>query len=398
MTLLSEIGGLLSLLFIIYLLRDLIPRISNKYHSNLQVFWPDNMAYCKNIKDIACDWLLKPPLLTVHDATRGLLLDDFLQRKNREEVLRGWPMGLLAKGIMVSESASEKGGLEVLRKFYDQYLTREGSLKMPMKYVDDALHGEILLFLYSQTRDLKYSKASAEIASRLLANYRQTRATLPYRKNNSVRFVDTLGMIVPFLFQYGTAFGDETARDLALLQMEEFILYGVEKQSGLPFHGYNPQFSNIPIGLFSWGRGVGWYAMGLSETLIQVRSDHPKFEFFKEAFTALAKTIGIFQKAEGGWGCVINNPSSRYDSSGTAMIIYALKKAMSEGLLNTSYQEMLLKGFVKLQSSTSLKGVVFDSQGVCMAMNNHSTLFSSTPYAQGMALAAAFVMNGRTRT
>ena len=312
-------------------------------------------------------------------------------RRVCEEVRRGWPMGLLAKGVMVADIYAG-GRLDVLEKFYARYLTSEGRFRFSLKYVDDALHGEVLLYLYKKTGNQKYRQASDEIFYWLLGQYRRSKTTLPYRDKISVRFVDTLGMIIPFLFEYNAQFVNKDAQELAVLHMEDFILFAVEKRSGLPFHGYNVEFSNMPTGLFSWGRGVGWYVLGLVEVLTQLTSSNTKFEFFQQSFIKLANTVRDLQKKDGGWGDIINISTSKYDSSATAMILYAFKKAMMAGIIDPSYQDMLSQGFHRLQGSTTKAGVVLDSQGVCMGLNKHSGVFSFTPYSQGMVLAATSVM------
>ena len=90
--------------------------------------------------------------------------------------------------------------------------------------------------------------------------------TVGYRKSmQNYRYVDTIGFICPFLVSYGIKYNNDECIDLAVKQIQEYEQYGMLEKHNIPSHAYNIE-TKAPLGLYGWGRGLGWYAIGLIDT------------------------------------------------------------------------------------------------------------------------------------
>ena len=85
-----------------------------------------------------------------------------------------------------------------------------------------------------------------------------------YRKDSPNQFIDALGMYVPFLVEYSRLTGDKLANKIAYDNMLEFYNYGVDKETGIPTHGYNKN-TLIKV-IVQLGRGIGWYVLAATYT------------------------------------------------------------------------------------------------------------------------------------
>ena len=144
----------------------------------------------------------------------------------------------------------------------------------------------------------EYDCLNPQLEEKILSYYQNEKeqGTIHYRPwVKNIRFVDTLGMVLPFLHACGWD-------DLAKRQMEEYdkaILNGV-----FPAHAYNVE-TNLPMGVFDWGRGIGWYILALIETA--------DMEGHNVRIIQLAKALLAHQKSDGGFGCFVFNSQSRME-------------------------------------------------------------------------------------
>ena len=67
-------------------------------------------------------------------------------------------------------------------------------------------------------------------------------------------------MYIPFLMEYFNIAKDSLAYQIADYNMQQYYRKGVDKETGIPFHGYDWN-SGIRVGSANWGRGIGWYLL-----------------------------------------------------------------------------------------------------------------------------------------
>lgn len=192
--------------------------------------------------------------------------------------------------------------------------------------------------------------------------------TIPYRKHaTSVRFVDTLGMVVPYLHWIGRD-------DMAIRQMNEYDC--AMWKHIFPAHAYNVK-QKLPMGVFDWSRGCGWYILALLET-----SD---MDGVKNKVLNLADALLPLQKADGGYGAFLFNENSRMEASGTALIGLLMLLAYDYTQMG-GYLDCAKKCEKALMGATRRNGCVDYCQGDTIGIGIYSQTFSLMPFAQGMTL------------
>lgn len=199
--------------------------------------------------------------------------------------------------------------------------------------------------------------------------------TIPYRRHElKNRYVDTLGMVVPYLHWTGRD-------DMAVRQFEE---YGMAMWRGVfPAHAYNVDL-NLPLGVFDWCRGCGWYILSLVES--------GGMDCVRDRVVNLASALLPLQKENGGYGAFLFNKKTRQESSGTALIgllMVAAYEYTNEDVYLTSARNCRMA----LMRATRRNGCVDFCQGDTACIGDYSHVFSLMPFAQGMALKLCRVLD-----
>ncbi len=119
---------------------------------------------------------------------------------------------------------------------------------------------------------------------------------------------------------------------------------------------------------------MGWFSMALVEVLKYFPKDHPKYDSLLNLFGNIAEGIKNTQDPESGlWFQVVDkgNLSDNWlESSGSGMMIYAVKTAVDCGFIDKSYLTVAQKGWTGLKKKISLdnKGLPVIN-GFAAAMN-----------------------------
>lgn len=201
--------------------------------------------------------------------------------------------------------------------------------------------------------------------------------TLPYVLERKERYVDTLGMVCPFLIKYHQTYNAPEMFELAKRQFDEFFRYGIHEKTGLPVHCFNPD-SGMPLGAYGWGRGCGWLALALDESIALLDGKDEYADVLKERAEQLIKALLPYQNEDGSFNALIGVKDSRRESSATAMI---------GGLLcRMGYRKEAEKCLSYLMKVTRRNGEVDFVQGDTMGIGNYSRRFEPMPAAQGFAL------------
>lgn len=193
-------------------------------------------------------------------------------------------------------------------------------------------------------------------------------STIPYRDwVKDIRFVDTLGMIVPYLHTIGND-------ALALRQLAE---YDAAMLKGLyPAHAFDLSLG-LPLGVFDWGRGCGWYILSLIEADDLSGND--------ERVVRLAKALLPLQRENGWYGAFLFVRGSRNESSCTSLIGRLMVKAY-ELTKDRAYLQSACLCEKALMTATRRNGAIDYCQGDTHGIGNYSLSFSVMPFVQGMAL------------
>lgn len=310
--------------------------------------WTDRKKWQEAVEEKARQWLHKSPTVQITDQNR-LVLWDILTGNYRSHTIQSWQdAGLLF-------ALSEQDAQEYIKLH-------------PHLFDEENIEIDMFLLAYI----LKIKKAlPIEVELRLkneFASHRQLQETFPYRKALPyIRFVDTIGMVCPLLHAIG--FGD-----LAIRQIEEYepACY----QGIFPPHAYDLKLQK-PLGIYDWGRGWGWYILGLIET-----ADLPGN---KKRILNFSKQLLSFQREDGGFSCFVFNLNERFESSGSALFgllfLHAYQLSGDECYLNAA-----IKIEKSLMKATRRDGTIDFAQGDTKGIGFYSQKFNRLPFAQGMGL------------
>ncbi len=227
------------------------------------------------------------------------------------------------------------------------------------------------------------------IAEMLLDKFEKY-GSIPYSDNSDIRFVDTIGLVCPFLIKYGLKYRNEKAVGAAISLIKEYSKYGIHENLRTPVHCYNAK-TKAPLGLYSWGRGCGWWAVGLVESFMLLQSTD-ETDFVKEKIIVLknllsfAGTVSKYQSKNGAFDRNIFCHCGE-DSSATAMLTFFLAY-VGKLSKNKEIIDCANKGMEHIYSVTRQNGIVDYSQGDTMGIGFYSCESIVMPVAQGFAIRA----------
>jgi unsaturated rhamnogalacturonyl hydrolase len=303
-----------------------------------------------------------------------------------------WPRALCALALARAAETGDKSALSRLIEYADTLLTPHGRWRAQLESPPQALDGYDLVILHRLAPSERYDTAIRAMASHFLNDSPRLGGCLPYSRSGNLMLVDTLGMLCPFLAAYGRDFKDARATELAKAQLQEFIDRNLDPSSYLPFHGY---FAGGPyrLGAHAWGRGVGWYMLGLADTLIELDPAEKGYPELKQALSQAAQALQGLQRPDGNWGWAIVLPETRNDTSVASFCGYALARARHANLIPAGHDHMIARALAALNAASGPDGTVGNSSGECRGLTDYSRTFGPQPWVQGTA--AAFVIEMR---
>lgn len=257
--------------------------------------------------------------------------------------------------------------------------------------VDCAILAYSLHYINDKAYPLK-SKINYKVLKVVNVNIDAKTGTLMYRKRcPSYRFVDTIGLVCPFLAAFAKEEKNDRLAEIAVAQIIEFEQAAFVKASDyLPFHAVDLK-NSAHLGKQGWGRGTGWYALGLIDTYSEV-DDNNKAKL-KNSIIRLSGALVKYQKEDGGWGSTLNVPTSRTDTSATALNLYFIKRACKLGVINKKdYSRSIRLAEKCLINNTGSDGLVMNTEAECRDLGNYSPDYIHMPFTQGMTLRAAYTV------
>lgn len=298
-----------------------------------------------------------------------------------------WPNGLLAKGLADyymqhknSEEAREI--LDCLKRYYDRWINKQCKLY----FLDDAVSGMALIDLHQITGDEKYKQAADEIARFLFQHDTDRAGSLLYRpkQKNGYIFADMIGMVCPFLCKYGSTYGDVNAINLAVTQIQNFVEFGMDSKTNLPYHGYQCE-NGIKYGIIGWGRAVGWLLIGMSETLAYIEETRPNYEIIKQAYRRIVDKVEAYQRENGLYSWQLEAKEGPVDTSATAMILYAIARSLDTKVLIGIHKSRMVRGREALFQMVK-DGKINECLAECQGFSMYPQIYGAYPWSLGPAL------------
>ncbi len=282
---------------------------------------------------------------------------------------RAWLLlGVFEYGKVKKNSAA----IELVKEKCEDYLDKSGELRFSFDKLDQVLFGLVFIKMHQEFGDEKYKKGAQNIY-KALAAFRTEEGIYLYRGDLKVLFVDTIGMVIPFLYEYGTEFSIPEVLGDARMQLQYFhAVMGMDKRSKFPHHAFDMEKSMM-LGSANWSRGTAWYSVGVSYAL-QYESE---LDWLQEHYALMMQDLKLLS-INSYWPQFLGHTDeTSIDASATVMFWYSL------ALRGEDVYDDLARA---LEHAINPQGFVEFSSGDTFYINKYSRLKSKSELTQGILL------------
>ena len=126
-----------------------------------------------------------------------------------------------------------------------------------------------------------------------------------------------------------------------------------QQESGLYWHGRNAHHH--------WGRGNGFAAMGLAESLTYIPEDHPDRARVLTKYVALMEAMRRHQEPSGMWRQVVDFPGTYQEFTATSMTGYAMARGVRMGWLDEGFRDTVALAWQGISERIEDSGKVVDA-------------------------------------
>jgi unsaturated rhamnogalacturonyl hydrolase len=341
--------------------------------------WEDKESWIARYNQVVLKWLPSAPAVQISDNTH-LLLWDKITGKFSRGCVQSWQTAGLILGACEYKKNDRR---QVVSACTDHFIDRTGMWKKKPTHVDNAMLAYSLL-KYSE--DKEFIKPAMDYMIYILnEHFCDEDGLITYNHNRpDLRYVDTLGLVCPFLVLYARTYSEPKYSKLASDQITKFGESGLYENSFLPFHAFEAP-SLWPVGVFGWGRGTGWFVIAVMDSFLEMVECEER-DKLKETITQMAEQYETFQRSDGGYGVFLQDKKT-YDSSATAILAYFYACCFSV-FQQEAYREVSMRAIEALVKNTRMSGKLDNCQGDTKDVGIFSTRFDILPFAQGMGLRA----------
>ncbi len=259
---------------------------------------------------------------------------------------------MISSLIELYKTTKEQKYIDFVLNFVDYYVSDNGNILGydPTKFsTDDVCESRILFDLYDLTKNEKYNKA-IELTYSQVKNHPRTKEGNFWHKKiypNQV-WLDGLYMMQPFYTRYMTRYGNKDYSDI-VSQFRNVRKLMFDEDKKLYYHGYDSSksmfWANKETGVSKnfWLRSIGWFTVGLIDVYDYMDESSCFKEEIKELFIETIEGILMYQDNESKMFFQLpdkKDVKGNYpETSGSAMIAYALLKGSRLGVLPSLYSQ-----------------------------------------------------------
>lgn len=297
-----------------------------------------------------------------------------------------YPQALLLRGIQ--EVYKRDGNSE-----YDKYIkdwikstTDDNGIPIHEEHgwisldsLDFRQPGNLFFDLYDETKDEKYLNG-LDFLFKNMKEFRRTSHGCFYHsldgKHGEQTWLDGLFMAGPACVKYAVLRNDAELLDIALEQPIIMWENLRDEKTGLLRHAWDESKSapwadkETGLSKYVWDRAIGWYAAGITEMYEAAPKNHKSIPKIREIVNKLFANIVKYQAECGRWYQLVDkeyDPRNWIDNSGTLLILYAMAKAVKNGLIDKSYVENIMRGYKDvIENSTVITDDDFRILDICM--------------------------------
>ena len=278
------------------------------------------------------------------------------QTHRRWDYTAGVALGAIER---VGLARNDAAMLAYVKANMDRWVKPDGSIEGydPAEHnLDDVSQGRLLFGLYRRTGDARYRRAADLLRGQLRTQPRTAEGGFWHKQVYPQQmWLDGLYMGEPFYAQYARTFGEPAAFDDVARQFLLVARHTRDPRTGLMYHGWDAAraqpWADTATGLSRnfWARAMGWYVVGLVETLDHFPADHPDRPALVRALREAADAVVRVQDpATGLWWDVLDQPNragNYLEASASSMFVYALARAARLGYVDASYRRLAERGF-----------------------------------------------------
>ena len=200
---------------------------------------------------------------------------------------------------------------ELIKKFEPLMPGGAEESKIPTRHhVDDSIFGTVPLEIGMETKDKKYLSYGVWWADRQWENPQPDGLSAETRY-----WIDDMYMLTILQIEAYRATGDKKYLDRDAKEMAAY-LDKLQQPNGLFYHA-----PDVP---FFWGRGDGWVAAGMAETLRDLPADHPLRARILTGYKAMMAALLQYQGKDGMWRQLIDHEEAWPETSSSAMFTFAM--------------------------------------------------------------------------
>ncbi len=167
----------------------------------------------------------------------------------------------------------------------------------------------------------------------------------PKRPEAHQVWIDVAFAVTPFLLFAGLALNERRYLDEAFFQTAAMVRRLRNPENGLLHQSIN--FTGQLPGRISedhWSRGNGWGAYGLVELACHLPQDHPSRPEAVAMYLDHVRACAAFQDEHGLWHQEMTEEDAYTETSGSALLLWALGYGLAAGLVDNSQRERFERG------------------------------------------------------
>jgi unsaturated rhamnogalacturonyl hydrolase len=203
-------------------------------------------------------------------------------------------------------------------------------------HVNEALLGYSTLIAYEHDPQPAYLDFAQAVADWLLNAAPRTPDGILSRGNGGdLVACDTMISVIPFLTEMSRVSGGPAYLDEAVAQVLKRANRLQDPSSGLYHHAWS-YHQNHYVGPLYWSRGNGWVMVGDVEVLRELGAADPDRVTIVNLLKSQAPALASYQDSSGLWPNVVDHPENYLETSGTALIAYALNQGIRNSWLDSA--------------------------------------------------------------
>jgi unsaturated rhamnogalacturonyl hydrolase len=207
-------------------------------------------------------------------------------------------------------------------------------VKTTIDHVNDGLLGYAALIAYETQGRPEQSAFAQKVANYFVYTATRTADGTLTHVDDTV-WDDTLLGTVPFMVEMSKVSGNTAYLEEAITQTLKHAVHLQDPLSGLYHHAWDESHNTYWSGSY-WARGNSWMLLADVELLSSMPVTHSQRAAILTLLQKQAAGLKPLQDASGRWHTVVNRPDFYLESSGSALIGYAIQRAAQAGWLNAA--------------------------------------------------------------